>query len=473
MTIIELKSICCEGDQEKYILQPKIIDMLLFKMRELASLKSVAAQDVQLQQLNDLVHYLLTVKKIMEVVPNDSSLEVDSNTFEEKLFDFNSEDPTSKPVIVEMFEIADNMYTSYYSTINDEDVNMSGLFSSSIKDKVNVLMFGVIELISTSIAGLWSRLREEESKFEEETRQRYIQAMRSMVKRVLPKFESYGLDSGYMSVLVFDAVMSLAMAADEVPSEMSTPVIIIRKIRNIVEWAHTKEFATLLGGMSENSHISSAVSITLRALITVIKNSNKEDKEKMIEENSNQNTIQYILGNVEFRTTLTNRQAQHVQEQIIRAYATISLLFLSSENGENSTLTTLENIWKVIGVYSEYERLNLDEFCHSQQIISSIWSSNHAITLPKVFDSRIFYSCYDCLFNFTEAVELNTYQSLEIINKAFKFLSEQNQIEAEPIRQKMFDSLKANLEVLQNKTDDLVNFILHQWLRFPNTSAEI
>ena len=330
---IDLNSIMYEEDREVYSLQPTIAEKILSGMKELTSLNQ-ETQDTQLKKLEDLLSYLAAVTDILDALKILNRSRANSYAFDEKLFDYDPEDLTSKPIIVQMFEIADDLYTSYYSTMNDEDMNISGRFSCSVKDKVNMLMSGVLELVSGSLSYFCYRLCHQASEFEEETRKRYTQGIYLMIEKLLSKLDNFGLDEGYISVLVFDTMISVlaVVAPYQLSSEMNIPTILIRRVRSMVQWAHTKEFAALLDSMPDDSRASRIVSTVLKRIVKLILNCdhNTASRENTVEIISNlDSTIHYILDNIEFRKKLANKQTQHVQECIIRAFMSISIQLMS------------------------------------------------------------------------------------------------------------------------------------------------
>ena len=305
---IELNSIRYEGDTEVYSLQPTIADRLLSEMKELNSLNQ-ETQDAQLTKLESLVSYLTAVKDTLAAFTILNRSRANSYAFEEKLFDFDPEDLASKPVIVQVFEIADELYTRYYSTIHDEDVNTYGKFSCSVRDKVNTLMSGVLELISGSLVYFYYRLCHQTSQFEEETRQRYIKGVHLMIEKLLFKVDNFGLDKGYLSVLVFDAIISVltVIGPYQLSSEMNIPTILTRKVRSMVEWVHTKEFAALLDSAPDDSHVSQVVWMILKKIVKLILdcNHNTTSRENTVEVISNlDTTIQFIRDNTDLERLL-------------------------------------------------------------------------------------------------------------------------------------------------------------------------
>ena len=425
-------------------------------------LSSLSNEAIQRQNLDDVIIQLEAIKIIINKFTQADNLNSDIEAFVKKLYHIHPKDSSiSKPIIVEMLEIADSLHKNWYLTVYDEDINISGRPSPSIKDKTNNLMSEVLNLICSSFDYLSYRIISQDPQFKEKAEDQYVQTMSLLLEKILSKIENFRLDKSYVSVLVIDAIATILKVAVQygILDGVNILMVLIRNVRNLVEWVYRKESIKFLNA---KSCVSKVLSTILRKFVKIIAQGDFSQaiRKEMVQEFISMDTVDYILNNTRSQTILADEQASRVQEQIIRAYVSMNMWSLSPRFDQGSVdylgLTMLKKIWRVIAIYSVHEKLDLNEFRYSYEIIDSTLNSAYNESL-EVFSSEILFRIYsDCFFDFQQAIDIDT-KCFTKINKAFHISCEKYQTQGGIISRQILDCLRANLKTLQNKTEDLLN----------------
>ena len=434
--------------------------MLMLKIRELPSLMD-ETKEVQLQKLEYQLQ-LVTLADYISFLNLSTRVKHNLAAFLKRLFYSDPEDITAKPAIIEIFEITDSLHTSFYHTVDDENINLLGALSSSLKDNINGLTKQALCFITRSLECLCEQVYKQDLEVLGGFGEQYLLTVRSVVEMILAKIEKFGLNKNYISVLVFSQLAySLRVVAPyKVSSDLNIPVVLVKKLRSMVEWTHTKEFADFLDNKPDDSTVSRINALIIKLLVDAAANDNliAAAKEEAVKDVGSSDTVYDITRNIMFSSMLTNKQTRQVQEQIIRGYLHITIHMLLPEWVEDKThffnFDVFTEIWKLIGTYSSYERLDFIEFKQSIAILMKY--SIASLTNSKIFGVEVMSRlCCDYFFGIT-SISTAEGDFAEIIKDIIYNIYYSKAVQYNSVTENFPKKAQESFDLLQSKGNELV-----------------
>ena len=415
--------------QFQFTIHPSIVKVILEKLEAIQTLQTQPIE-AQMDNLDTLKIYFVGLGL------NILTLDIKSNNIKDHEIGLKAildaifgtytgiDESSKKPYFLRFWEIVSSQYRSYYSNVWDESYYLVGGNNETTKDKINIIMGNLLEMVAFSMGGVVTHAETNGEKLEYLVEEKYLLSMCTLTEDLVNMLDGFSYKKNYASILVLLKTWEVlkTMALTKFAVEMHAIFKIVNKIEELLQWSFSKDFEEEFEAAKDSKYFSKIIEFSMRVIkstpVTCGFKTNEKSNEKFIAHLSSFSYFELIRANDSLDKKPKNKYASNAREEIVRNYVELHLIFqqyLCRNQNIFYNKDSLKEAWSIIINNCTIDKDLNQEFStivHIQQVIGT--------PFDQVFEVNLFVPFLkECLFNVHVDCNVNKIYQLATVLKSY------------------------------------------------------